>query len=337
MNVTYLIGNGFDLACGLKTRYTDMYKVYCTTASPNENIENFKKNILKDNYKYWTDFEMALPRFGKELGDFDKFSECVNDFMIFLEDYLKDEQNKIQVETNNNDLTNRLRLYFYHFYNYCLQDSKMTLKRLIQESNESINYSFITFNYTDTLEKCLSTIGQDLPKNNVFHYRRESPIHIHGILYDGILLGLDNEELYKDVPCGSIRSIKNLIDKVHINKRYSDVTDRCVKSLKQSRIIIILGWSMGESDSFWVQTVKKIFSENNNTHLVYVPYYPKPVNKRFRNQPLDREDEQKDFMMEKFGIPLAQRNRVHIITDSEYMDLKFLANKNNTQKELVAI
>lgn len=337
MNVTYLIGNGFDLACGLKTKYTDMYDVYCATDSPNENIETFKNNILKDDYENWTDFEMALPRFGKELSDFKKFRECVDDFKSFLEKYLKEEQNKIRVKSDNSDLVDQLKLYFYHFYNYCLQDSRITLKRLIEETNESVNYSFITFNYTDTLEKCLSVIGQDLPKNNVFHYRRETPVHIHGILDQGILLGLDNEELYKDIPCTSIRNLKNLIDKVHINKRYSNITDRCVKALKQSRIIVILGWSMGKSDSFWVQTVKKIFFENNNTQLVYVPYYPEPVNKRFINQPLDREDEQKDFIMEKFGIPAAQRNRVHIITDSEYMDLKFLGDKNNTEKELVAI
>ncbi len=28
MNITFLIGNGFDLNLGLKTRYTDFYKYY---------------------------------------------------------------------------------------------------------------------------------------------------------------------------------------------------------------------------------------------------------------------------------------------------------------------
>ena len=95
MNITFLVGNGFDLACGLKTKYTDVYEKYCVTESSNENIENFKKNILKDGYKNWTDFEMALPRFGKELNDFDKFSECLHDFAQFLEEYLEEEEKKI--------------------------------------------------------------------------------------------------------------------------------------------------------------------------------------------------------------------------------------------------
>ena len=30
MNVTFMIGNGFDLRLGMKTRYTDMYDGYIT-------------------------------------------------------------------------------------------------------------------------------------------------------------------------------------------------------------------------------------------------------------------------------------------------------------------
>lgn len=29
MQVTFLIGNGFDLGIGLKTAYSDFYRVYC--------------------------------------------------------------------------------------------------------------------------------------------------------------------------------------------------------------------------------------------------------------------------------------------------------------------
>ena len=41
MIITFLVGNGFDLACGLKTKYTDVYEKYCVTESSNENIKNF--------------------------------------------------------------------------------------------------------------------------------------------------------------------------------------------------------------------------------------------------------------------------------------------------------
>ena len=47
--ITWIIGNGFDFNIGLKTRYTDFYKVY-TIVRPGDNavIQRFKIEILKD-------------------------------------------------------------------------------------------------------------------------------------------------------------------------------------------------------------------------------------------------------------------------------------------------
>lgn len=337
MNITFLIGNGFDLACNLKTKYTDVYKKYCITDSPNDNIKKFKQSILEDDYKNWTDFEMALPKFGKELNNFNDFSECVRDFSKFLEDYLNEEQNKIEIEQNKETLSNKMVRYIYRFYEFCLQDSKAVLKQLVEEPNENALYHFITFNYTDTLEKCLSTVKNSISRQNSTFYKYTRPLHIHGTLYNGILLGLDNEELYQDIPCEDIRKLRNLIDKVNINKRYSNINDQVLQILQKSRIIVIFGWSMGESDSYWVASLKKLFSKNSNLHLVYAPYYSEATDIRFRNQSLDREDEQKDFIARKFEIPENYRNRVHIITNSEYMNLKFLVKTKDIDKELIAI
>ena len=337
MDITFLIGNGFDLACNLKTKYTDAYKKYCITDSPNDNIKKFKESILEDDYKNWTDFEMALPKFGKELNNFDNFSECVLDFSKFLEDYLNEEQNKIDVEQNKEALSAKMVKYIYHFYEFCLKDSKSVLKQLVEETTGNALCRFITFNYTDTLEKCLSTVKNPIPRQNSTFYKYMNPMHIHGTLYNGILLGLDNEELYQDIPCEDMRKLKNLIDKVHVNRRYSDITDRVLQILRQSRIIVILGWSMGESDSYWVEKITKLFVENSNLHLVYVPYYSEAVDTRLRNQLLDREDEQKDFIMKKFSIPNIHQKRVHIVINSEYMNLGFLVKTNNIDKELITV
>lgn len=44
MQITFLIGNGFDIGIGLKTRYEDFYKEYCIIReNDNDNIKNFKK------------------------------------------------------------------------------------------------------------------------------------------------------------------------------------------------------------------------------------------------------------------------------------------------------
>ena len=324
INVTYLIGNGFDLACGLRTRYTDIYEKYCILDSKNGNIQRFKAIIAMDNYKNWTDFEMALPAFGKKINDFDKFSECIQDFTLFMEDCLKEEEDRIDIQTNKQKLSEKIKNDIYHLNQYCLRKSDNVLKGIIDDDTQSTIYNFITFNYTNTLEKCLSLIANPIRKNEYYTYKYNKPIHIHATLYHGILLGLDNEELYKDIPCPDIRRLKNLIDKVHNNARYSNITDQALKILRESDIIVIFGWSMGESDSFWVNNLKTIISNNKNLQLVYIPFYSEPVNQRMRYQRLDREDEQKEFIMEKFEISQDQNNRVHIVTDTDYMKVDSL-------------
>ena len=335
MNITFVIGNGFDLACGLKTRYTDAYKEYCNTKSPNRNIALFKAEILKDNYENWTDFEMALPAWGITLGDFKKFEECVLDFTGFLNYYLQRQEDLIYIEKNNQALAQKLRKDFYQFYDYCLQASKSTLQSLIYDQNEDVICNFITFNYTQTLEKCLRSLGSRIEKKGSFSYLHKAPLHIHGTLNNGLILGLDNETLYQDIPCDDIRRLRNLIDKLHINNRSSNITQAVSNVLEKSRVIVILGWSMGESDSYWVNNLRNLFSQNSKLHLVYVPYFCEPLNKVYRNEQLNREDIQKDFIATKFGVPEAQRNRIHIITDDNYMKLDFLVNNSNNMQELV--
>lgn len=333
MNITFIIGNGFDLACGLKTHYTDVYDKYCVTCSANDNIKNFKREILKDDYKNWTNFEMALPEWGVQLDDFEKFGECVQDFAAFLDDYLRDQELLINIEENKEKVAAKIKKDFYQIYEYCLQRSRQILTTLVRDSNESVSCRFITFNYTNTLERCLSTLQQSIPKGRFYTYSYSNPLHIHGTLQNGILLGLDNEEVYKSIPCDDIRKLKNLIDKLHINNRYSNVTQQALTLLKESRVIVIFGWSMGDSDSYWVGQIKEIFKKNTAVDLVYVPYYSKPVDVRFRNERLNREDTQKDFIAEKFDIQDNQRNRIHIVTGENYLNLEFLVNREETVNE----
>ena len=59
MTVTFMIGNGFDINCGIKCSYRDVCAGYSKTESKSELIAEFKKNIDKD-LDTWADFEMAM-------------------------------------------------------------------------------------------------------------------------------------------------------------------------------------------------------------------------------------------------------------------------------------
>lgn len=83
-NVTFLIGNGFDLNVGLKTRYIDFYKIYVIENENDSNIiRNFKKEILRSEahgWRNWMDFEVGM---GQQSKNF-KGETPVEDFIECL-------------------------------------------------------------------------------------------------------------------------------------------------------------------------------------------------------------------------------------------------------------
>ena len=71
MNITFLIGNGFDLNLGLDTRYTDFLAEYLQDNSQdNEEIKSFKADIRKQqcgnsdtSENLWANAELAFGRY----------------------------------------------------------------------------------------------------------------------------------------------------------------------------------------------------------------------------------------------------------------------------------
>lgn len=92
--MTYMVGNGFDLGCGLKSKFYDTYKVYVKDRfNDNKIISDFKDNILRyispDQNRTsqdinWSDFEMGMAKYAESLSSEGEFVECVRDYSIFL-------------------------------------------------------------------------------------------------------------------------------------------------------------------------------------------------------------------------------------------------------------
>lgn len=65
MNILYLIGNGFDVSLGMKTRYADFYDAYCAQAE--ENVNSKVCELKKIIYHFDTKLAIA-PNRGQRLG-----------------------------------------------------------------------------------------------------------------------------------------------------------------------------------------------------------------------------------------------------------------------------
>ena len=104
MNILYLIGNGLDLAQGMKTRYSDFYDKY---SKPLEQAINpaalkLRSEISKD-YQTWADLELSLGTYTSQVKNED-IDAVYYDISDTLREYLNEEQEKYKPTDNVREL-----------------------------------------------------------------------------------------------------------------------------------------------------------------------------------------------------------------------------------------
>ena len=99
MNITYIIGNGFDINLGLKTRYVDFYKWYVDRdrESTPDVVKAFRNEIssfIKEQYHKedgtidWSDLELALGQYSVKVPA-EQFRVLLLDIADNLKAYLR--------------------------------------------------------------------------------------------------------------------------------------------------------------------------------------------------------------------------------------------------------
>jgi len=98
MNILFLIGNGFDLNLGMKTRYRDFYDYYTNLPKDNDSdvVKSFK-NELWNNIDLWSDLERELGNYLSKLDA--KDAAILHDHLIeHLSQYIISEEEKCPVD-----------------------------------------------------------------------------------------------------------------------------------------------------------------------------------------------------------------------------------------------
>ena len=92
MNITYIIGNGFDINLGLRTGYKDFYEWYVDQPSENDPdvVKNFKNEINSclnnTTERNWSDLELALGKYSAQVSS-DQFPILYMNIASGLKDF----------------------------------------------------------------------------------------------------------------------------------------------------------------------------------------------------------------------------------------------------------
>lgn len=157
MNVTFLIGNGFDLRMGLRSSFRDFEEYYITIDDNDPAIGMFKRNITK-NMELWADFEKSLGSYTSEYSDLgqDIFQRALDDVSAKLIQYLETEEDKFAAYIHESDLEFELEQEMersLHIFNENIY-SKVSKKRL-RLFRQRLRYRFISF----TIHMCLTAVS----------------------------------------------------------------------------------------------------------------------------------------------------------------------------------
>ncbi|OAV72480.1 hypothetical protein Barb6_01083 [Bacteroidales bacterium Barb6] len=265
MNVLFLIGNGFDINVGLKTRFSDAIDTYLKEQNNDPRIQKFKRDISRD-FEHWSDFEKQLGIYTEEFTpqNIDDYYFCIRNFRESLVKHLKNEESRIDYNMCKNDIISIFSRSIANFYERLTPVFENDIKSIIYKG-EVASYNFITFNYTNVLDKCIKILNEDTNLNNEDIYI-DDILHIHGTTEEHVILGVDNVGQIRNKELLSDEKINRAIIKPFITKKLNNL-NKGVSLIENSHIICIFGLSLGETDKSWWQTIGTCL-KNKDVHLV---------------------------------------------------------------------
>ena len=275
MNTTYIIGNGFDMNLGLKTRYQDFYDYYQNQSSPSEEVKQLKANIDR-NKENWADLELALGEYTPNFKDSNSATEVMEDLCDHLTEYLK-LQSLLIPQSNEKIKEEMLR---------CLANPNEFFLPADQEqiqsyySNSLLAHSKITIlslNYTPSIERILDYKGNQpisIDSNDSWlgYGTKVHPVlHPHHTLNGTIIVGLNDESQIANQTLLGDEKFKEYFIKPACNKMLSFRTeDQCSDVINNSDLFVVFGSSLGATDKLWWQKIANRMVNSDSLLLLFI-------------------------------------------------------------------
>lgn len=305
MNIVFLLGNGFDINLGMKTRYPDFYRYFKEKESSSHLVKNLQ-NSITENIINWSDLELALGEYTSEFDTVAEFDEVYDYLLNALCDYLDEEFSKYDFGT----------LSISEFFkNLSIPEKFLTVqdatevveyKNKWKQSNKLIN--IISFNYTRSVEKIIEgTKNNHLGTFDNTNYYLQNIIHIHGFTDDRTILGVNDPSQVSNISFHKDSDFIEALIKIESNARQRHNIDKnCINLINSSDIIYIFGCSLGATDKFWWKLVADnlkrgikviIFfrAEEQNQRLGHRPLRIQRMVKKMFWEMADMSDEEKEI------------------------------------------
>lgn len=279
MNVTFLLGNGFDVGLGLPTKYSNFYPIYKLQKENSNSYFGSLAQEIFDNIDQWSDYEKALGQytekfteknkklFHEQNKDFQK--EFVNYLKLITDDVIYDE--KIIIPKFKQALTK-----YYSANNLLTTSSEQIVEKYRNSVNENITYNFISFNYTNTIDKCIETFSKKerviFTKENRKVFQFGKIVHVHGMLEKFPLFGVADKGQIANEIFRTPSDIKRLVKPVSNSQLGTKNEQEAITLINNSSIICVYGMSIGDTDKNWWDVLLQWLLNSSHRQLILFAY-----------------------------------------------------------------
>ncbi|MCT0950062.1 hypothetical protein EFL45_11900 [Weissella confusa] len=293
MNIVVIVGNGVDLANELNTSYTDFYehlkKNRREIVTKNKILNKWEKSLETGKDPIWSNLESFIGQASSEFDSYEDFQQDKESIDRELYDYLYSQQFKNFPQDTDKQLDN-----FTGFLDYLPEklskNNKNELLSLIsyyakkEGDNARLETTFVTLNYTDTLEAHLPIVS-DMPylanysDEYLYNTRYFSDfnvcfpelIHLHGSLSEVLILGLNdpsqlankfsNDEIQLDSDVIFKRNAQSTLRMSNLNQNTNKIWN--------ADITVILGTELGDTDLYIRQLLMENIMHNNRSIIIF--------------------------------------------------------------------
>lgn len=345
VNITFLIGNGFDIGLGLKTRYENFYDVYSTpNEEDSEHLQVFKSALRKyqserDQKKGkivdWADFEKTFGAYSKNFKDGEqyKYIELFENFVEEFNAYLQQEENKVDY-SNKKLIADTMKEGVTKYFYIRKEDTEIIQNRYNSLRGERI-YNFVSFNYTKTIDSCADILKESLKNDG--NRKVGGVFHIHGYVEENMIMGIDNpSQISNPVFVNDLDIIREIVKPEQNKEAKTNYEKGVISTINASHIICIYGMSIGETDRKWWTAISKWLVSDPNRLLVILGHDDK-YDKRFTHSQRKVVTSLVDKFLDNTDLDDNQkekiRDRVLVGMNYDIFSMKLRKNEETPVKE----
>lgn len=306
-----MLGNGFDLNLGLKTSYNDFYSYYKSKNSNNDKVQKLKEHI-SIHFENWSDLELALGEYTKNIKTAEEFDEIFDDIGENLAEYLNKEEGRLVFK---HEKTNKKKLFNYLIYPeevLTLADENQLQAYKKKWDGRVWNTNIITFNYTKSLEKLVDYIGKPITLEENSKYLRYIH-HIHGYLEERMIMGVnDISQIGNNVFHDDLDVLEAFV-KHKCNEVCGHTIDKkCEQLINSANLICIFGSSLGDTDKLWWDLIAKKLIKNDCKLIIFEKVDDIPLRQEYKKERIRRE--KKNIFLSKTTLTEEEKEiaREHI-------------------------